>query len=79
VTGAHRDQPRPRRRVVAELLGQRWSPEQISRQLRKRFPEEPAMWLSHESIYQAVYEPGSPFDGTYAAGAASTLTAADRP
>jgi IS30 family transposase len=47
-------------RVVAELLGQRWSPEQISRQLRKRFPEEPAMWLSHESIYQAVYEPGSP-------------------
>ena len=47
-------------RVVAELLGQRWSPTQISRQLRKRFPEEPAMWLSHESIYQAVYEPGSP-------------------
>lgn len=47
-------------RVVAELLGQRWSPAQISRQLRKRFPEEPAMWLSHESIYQAVYEPGSP-------------------
>ncbi len=26
-------------RVVAELLGQRWSPEQISRQLRKRFPK----------------------------------------
>jgi transposase, IS30 family len=47
-------------RVVAELLQQRWSPEQISRQLRKRFPEDPAMWLSHESIYQAVYEPGSP-------------------
>ena len=47
-------------RFVAELLKQRWSPEQISRQLRKRFPEEPAMWLSHESIYQAVYQPGSP-------------------
>ncbi|HST55869.1 MAG TPA: IS30 family transposase [Solirubrobacteraceae bacterium] len=47
-------------RVVAELLEQRWSPEQISRQLRKRFPEEPAMWLSHESIYQALYESGSP-------------------
>jgi IS30 family transposase len=46
--------------VVAELLQQRWSPEQISRQLRKRFPDDPAMWLSHESIYQAVYEPGSP-------------------
>jgi IS30 family transposase len=47
-------------RVVAELLEQRWSPEQISRHLRKRFAEEPTMWLSHESIYQAVYQPGSP-------------------
>lgn len=47
-------------RVVAELLEQRWSPEQISRQLRRRFPDDPAMWLSHESIYQAVYQPGSP-------------------
>lgn len=45
--------------IVAELLQQRWSPEQISRQLRKRFPDQPAMWVSHESIYQAVYEPGS--------------------
>ena len=24
------------------------------------FPSEPAMWLCHESIYQAVYQPGSP-------------------
>jgi IS30 family transposase len=46
-------------RVVAELLQQRWSPEQISRHLRKRFPTDRSMWLSHESIYQAVYEPGS--------------------
>jgi transposase, IS30 family len=48
------------RRLVAELLAQRWSPEQISRQLRLRFPGQPAMWLCHESIYQAVYQPGSP-------------------
>jgi IS30 family transposase len=47
-------------RLVAELLAQRWSPQQISRQLRRRFPQEPGMWLCHESIYQAVYQPGSP-------------------
>jgi len=48
------------RQLVAELLAQRWSPEQISRQLRQRFPGQPAMWLCHESIYQAIYQPGSP-------------------
>jgi len=48
------------RQLVAEFLAQRWSPEQISRQLRLRFPGEPGMWLCHESIYQAVYQPGSP-------------------
>lgn len=47
--------------VVAELLGQRWSPQQISRHLRQRFPDDPAMRLSHESIYQAVYQPNSRF------------------
>jgi IS30 family transposase len=46
--------------VVSELLAQRWSPQQISRQLRRRFPDVPGMWLCHESIYQAVYQPGSP-------------------
>ena len=46
--------------VVGELLAQRWSPQQISRHLRPRFPDEPGMWLCHESIYQAVYQPGSP-------------------
>jgi IS30 family transposase len=60
---------RPRRRIetngelrqlVAELLAQRWSPQQISRQLRLRFPGQPAMRLCHESIYQAIYQPGSP-------------------
>jgi transposase, IS30 family len=47
------------RRVIGELLMQRWSPQQISRHLRRRFPGDPAMWLCHESIYQAVYQPGS--------------------
>jgi IS30 family transposase len=47
------------RPLVAELLAQRWSPQQISRQLRLKFPGERGMWLCHESIYQAVYQPGS--------------------
>ena len=46
-------------RQVAERLAQRWSPQQISRHLRSRFPERPDMWLCHESIYQALYQPGS--------------------
>lgn len=47
------------RRVVGELLATRWSPAQISRHLRKRFLERPGMWLRHESIYRAIYRPGS--------------------
>jgi IS30 family transposase len=47
------------RQLVAGLLAQRWSPQQISRHLRLRFPSERGMWLCHESIYQAVYQPGS--------------------
>ena len=42
------------RQMVAELLAQRWSPQQISRHLRLKFPAQSGMWLSHESIYQAV-------------------------
>jgi IS30 family transposase len=47
--------------VVAELLFQRWSPQQISRHLRLRFADDPSMWLCHESIYQAVSQPNSRF------------------
>jgi transposase, IS30 family len=38
------------RQLICELLAQRWSPQQISRQLRRRFPGEPGVWLCHESI-----------------------------
>lgn len=48
-------------RVVAELLLRRWSPQQISRHLRNRFPDDSSMWLCHESIYQSVYQPNSRF------------------
>ena len=39
--------------MLVELLARRWSRQQISRHLRRRFPEQPAMWLCHGSIYQA--------------------------
>ncbi len=32
-----------------------WSPEQISHRLRRDFPEDPSMRISHEAIYQALY------------------------
>jgi IS30 family transposase len=35
------------------------SPEQISRHLRTRFVDTPQMRLCDESIYRAVYRPGS--------------------
>jgi IS30 family transposase len=35
-----------------------WSPEQISNRLRVDFPDDPAMRISHEAIYQALYIQG---------------------
>src|SRR5450756_2368364 len=42
------------RQFVQQRLGRRWSPEQISAALRGEFPDDEAMRVSHESIYQAV-------------------------
>jgi transposase, IS30 family len=42
--------------AVCELLGKRWSPEQVAHELRELFGE-PARWLCPESIYQAIYDP----------------------
>jgi IS30 family transposase len=43
--------------VVAELLGKRWSPEQVAHELPARFPDQPERHLCTESIYQAIYDP----------------------
>jgi IS30 family transposase len=54
---------RPRRLVpgsrlfteVVERLAKRDSPEQVAGRLRRDFPDEQEMWVSHETIYQALY------------------------
>jgi transposase, IS30 family len=60
--------PRPKRRKlaadtpvrarVAALLQDRFSPQQIARTLRRDHPDRPEMWVSHETIYQALFIQG---------------------
>lgn len=40
---------------VTQKLGLRWSPEQISLTLKRNYPLNPAMHISHEAIYLHVY------------------------
>lgn len=35
--------------LIAELLAQRWSPQQIARHLRREYPEDRLMWLRHKA------------------------------
>jgi len=63
VADANRKRPKERRLesnpvLLAEVvarLEQRHSPEQIAARLRQDFPDDPEMWVSHESIYQGLY------------------------
>ncbi|ABG05165.1 Integrase, catalytic region [Rubrobacter xylanophilus DSM 9941] len=43
------------RDVVARKLKEDWSPEQISGWLRKEYPEDEAMRVSHETIYRTLF------------------------
>jgi transposase, IS30 family len=47
------------RRYVSERLRERWSPQQISRALRLAHPDDPRRRVATETIYQAIYRPGS--------------------
>jgi transposase, IS30 family len=48
----------PLRAVVQAKLLLRLSPEQIAIWLRREFPQQPEMWVSHETIYRSIYVQG---------------------
>ena len=43
------------REYVHEKLRVKWSPEQIANRLKKRYPNNEAMQISHEAIYKYLY------------------------
>jgi IS30 family transposase len=44
--------------VVERDLALRWSPQQIAARLKTEFPDDPEMWVSHETIYRALFVQG---------------------
>jgi IS30 family transposase len=42
-------------RRVQQMLDRRYSPEQVSGRLKVLYPDDPAMRVSHETIYQSIY------------------------
>jgi IS30 family transposase len=42
-------------KIVAKKLSLEWSPEQISGWLRRRYPGDPAMQISHETLYRSLF------------------------
>ncbi|WP_376769805.1 IS30 family transposase [Nocardiopsis aegyptia] len=63
---ARRPRPKPSkialngelRTLIQQLLDARWSPEQISRRLKRDFPDRSELHVCHETIYQALYVQG---------------------
>jgi IS30 family transposase len=43
------------RDLVAEKLEEDWSPQQISGWLKREYPEDEAMYVSHETIYRTLF------------------------
>jgi IS30 family transposase len=65
--GAHARSRRPKRSklergpllaIVEAWLEHWWSPEENTRRLRLEYPEDPSMWVSHETIYQSLFVQG---------------------
>ena len=49
---------KPLAKRVIEGLERWWSPEEIVARLRSEFPDDPMMWVSHETIYKSLYVQG---------------------
>jgi IS30 family transposase len=45
----------PLQRIVAVKLKQDWAPQQIAGWLREEYPENPELWVSHETIYRSLF------------------------
>src|SRR6202035_3262144 len=43
---------------VTKGLKKWWSPQEISMRLRLEFPDDPMMWVSHETIYKSLFVQG---------------------
>ena len=62
-SGQRRRRPKPTklelsaqlRAKMEALLKLNWSPQQISAQLKREYPDDPQMQISHETIYLALY------------------------
>jgi IS30 family transposase len=46
---------RPLQRIVAVKLRQDWAPQQIAGWLKTQYPENPELWVSHETIYRSLF------------------------
>lgn len=65
-TESRRPRPKPSkfalnpelRALVQDMLNARWSPEQVSRRLKRDFPDRLELHVCHETIYRALYVQG---------------------
>lgn len=67
------------RREVRRMLKKRFSPQQIAGRLRRLFPDDPEMQVSHETIYQSLYVQGRGALRTELTGALRSGRALRRP